>query len=203
MPSLGSISTAYSPGSVRTDTSYGGGGRTVANEPFQGGQDDFMNFLKAATKKRVAGAFHKPILRATPATLGQADADAALARGQQASMRTAQYQAATGAPPMRMVTGPGVIPGYMPDVNRYTGIQRQAYLPAQAEGAPGFSLPVGRAIEGAGGEFGGLTGGGGFYGGGRNRGMSPLDSSGLPVDWNEMPDWYRKGLLRQFYQIED
>src|SRR5690349_9715145 len=48
--------------------------------------------------------------------------------------------------PLRMVTGPGVIPGYVQDVNAMNAYQRQAYLPqnAGASYSPGV---VGRAAN--------------------------------------------------------
>lgn len=47
----------------------------------------------------------------------------------QKSAQIAQLQALTSPPPMRMVSGPGIVPGYMPDVNAMSGIQRQTFLP--------------------------------------------------------------------------
>lgn len=47
----------------------------------------------------------------------------------EARVRVAQAQALLSPPPMRMVSGPGITPGYMPDVNAMSGIQRKIFLP--------------------------------------------------------------------------
>ena len=51
----------------------------------------------------------------------------------------AQAQAMNRPPPMRMVQGAGITPGYMPDVNAMTGAQRQAFLPNSSQMAQGPS----------------------------------------------------------------
>lgn len=49
-----------------------------------------------------------------------------------------QRQAMQNPAPMRMVTGPGVIPGYVQDVNAMNAYQRRAYLPnSSGVGDPG------------------------------------------------------------------
>jgi hypothetical protein len=46
--------------------------------------------------------------------------------GREAILRA---QAAESGPPLRMVSGPGIIPGYMPDTTRMNAYQRDLYLP--------------------------------------------------------------------------
>jgi hypothetical protein len=58
----------------------------------------------------------------------------------QTQMTEAQAAAARRAPPLKLQFGPGLKPGYMPDVTRMSGAQRQMYLPQQA-GIGGFPAP--------------------------------------------------------------
>lgn len=50
--------------------------------------------------------------------------------------KAAQLRAVSGPPPMRVVSGPGIVPGYMPDVNAMSGAQRQMFLPNNSQGDP-------------------------------------------------------------------
>lgn len=43
--------------------------------------------------------------------------------------RLLQMQAMEQPQPLRMVSGPGIVPGYMPDTLAMNGMQRQVYLP--------------------------------------------------------------------------
>lgn len=49
--------------------------------------------------------------------------------------------------PMRMVTGAGITPGYMMDVNAMNAYQRQAYLPTGSSFTTRINEPVASAIE--------------------------------------------------------
>lgn len=53
--------------------------------------------------------------------------------GDEKALSRARRQAMTGGPPMKMQFGPGVIPGYMPDVNAMSGVQRQIFLPGGSQ----------------------------------------------------------------------
>ena len=52
-----------------------------------------------------------------------------------------QMQARQNPQPMRMVTGAGIIPGYVPDTNAFNSYQRQAYLPNNAGQVTAPSAP--------------------------------------------------------------
>jgi hypothetical protein len=54
-------------------------------------------------------------------------------RNAQARAEILRLQASEQPPPMRMVTGAGIIPGYMPDVNAMNAYQRSAYLPNSSQ----------------------------------------------------------------------
>ncbi len=50
--------------------------------------------------------------------------------------RAAQLRAISEPPPLRMVSGPGIVPGYMPDVLAMSGAQRQVFLPQNSTNDP-------------------------------------------------------------------
>lgn len=58
-----------------------------------------------------------------------AAARAAQMQQQRDRFEGAKMSAAMRPPPMRMVSGPQIIGGYMPDVNAMSGIQREIFLP--------------------------------------------------------------------------
>ncbi len=66
--------------------------------------------------------------------------------------RLAQLNALSGQQPLRMVSGPGITPGYMPDVNAMSGAQRKVFLPDQSSmNASGAADDSSRAARNQGG----------------------------------------------------
>ena len=59
----------------------------------------------------------------------------------------AQYAARTDPQPMKMVQGPGIVPGWMPDSHAMDYYQRQAVLPNQA-GIQGGGSPSPAGLSG-------------------------------------------------------
>jgi hypothetical protein len=70
--------------------------------------------------------------------------------GMQQQLRGAQYlaemekmRAMTSSAPVKMVNGPGVVPGYTPDTLAMSGIQRQVYNPSGSGMSPGGAETLG------------------------------------------------------------
>jgi hypothetical protein len=105
-------------------------------------QSLFLARLRAAQRPR-------PSISAAPAPVSAGPAPATMtstadtltpneriAAMREEAAKAYQYQAMTSPPPMRMVSGAQINPGYMPDVNAMSGIQRSIYLPQQARAYP-------------------------------------------------------------------
>lgn len=139
------LSTTYQPGSVSTTTE----GAPVAgnNNPALG------NILGALLANKLAAA-RQPAPAMMDAAPMRAMAMDRLEEGRpgrdsgydlqdenfkRAQQRDAllQMQARQNPAPMRMVTGPGIIPGYVQDTNAMNAYQRQAYLPKESAQAYG------------------------------------------------------------------
>ena len=50
--------------------------------------------------------------------------------------RILQLQAMENGPPLRMVSGPGIVPGYMPDTLKMNAYQRKIFLPESSTNDP-------------------------------------------------------------------
>lgn len=144
-------------------TSYGGGGVTTetSGAPVQHESGDlsgvlatlFANKLAALDRARtpppqpIAAAPMRAMAadRLTPAPAERDSGKSAIDQQlEYAAKRDAllQMQARQNPAPMRMVTGPGIIPGYVQDTNAMNAYQRQAYLPqgSSASYSPGSEL---------------------------------------------------------------
>jgi len=141
--------TSYYPGGSQTRASTG---------PVAGIDPASMDLLNRVLQKRLQGALAEPSPGAagrSRSPLGASEGYSAPAPRRQATegyigrdprpskhemddefaeraARRAQLNAAASPPPMRMVTGPGIIPGYTMDVNAMNAYQRQLYLPKDA-----------------------------------------------------------------------
>lgn len=141
------LSTTYQPGSVSTVTE----GAPVAgnNNPALG------NILEALLANKLAATQAArqpaPMMDAAPMRAMAMDRleegrpgrdsgydlqDENFKRAQQRDALL-QMQARQNPAPMRMVTGPGIIPGYVQDTNAMNAYQRQAYLPKESAQAYG------------------------------------------------------------------
>lgn len=131
------ISTSYGPGQSTTATMGSGAG-----SGFPAGLDDLL--LQVLRKRAAASApapapvmmrapmpmQREPVMQQEPAA--KSDLERAKERDE-----LLQIQARQQPPPMRMVTGPGITPGYVMDVNAMNAYQRAAYLPSNSTVAYG------------------------------------------------------------------
>lgn len=133
------LSTTYQPGSVST---------TTEGAPVGGNNNPALgNILGALLANKLAAARQPaPMMDAAPMRAMAMDRleegrpgrdsgydlqDENFKRAQQRDALL-QMQARQNPAPMRMVTGPGIIPGYVQDTNAMNAYQRQAYLPQAA-----------------------------------------------------------------------
>lgn len=109
---------------TRATTGVPGAGYNLADE----------TILRRRRPMAIAGPRAMPTVVERPAREPNPESHQSKSRLEQMeeSARMAQLQAMMAPPPMRMVSGPGIIPGYMPDVNAMNYYQRQAYLPKES-----------------------------------------------------------------------
>jgi hypothetical protein len=131
---VGSINTVISPGSTSTVTQP---------DAVPMGGTDLANFYRELLRRKTMALQHpvdsfsadaRPVasMAAAPSrdemASGPSPIDKQLAYAQKED-QLLQMQARQNPAPMRMVTGAGIIPGYVPDTNAMNAYQRQAYLP--------------------------------------------------------------------------
>lgn len=146
------LSTTYQPGSVTTATE---------GAPVSGGDPQLTSAFHALIAAKLSNAL-KAAQRPAPAPMASAAPVRAMAMdrlgaggsgGRDEAFRASgpeqllqhlrqrdeimQQQARQNPAPMRMMTGPGITPGYVMDTNAMNAYQRQAYLPKESAQAFG------------------------------------------------------------------
>lgn len=136
---MGSMVQSYLPG---------GGSRSVTAAPASagGGNDELMELFRERARRAMqpaptqapprVGGTSGPAPRAVSRSYNDSAGNKTPLDVERERAEMAQLRAVSSPPPMRMVGGAGIVPGYMPDVNAMNGAQRQMYLPQGSENNP-------------------------------------------------------------------
>lgn len=137
-----------SPGNYAKQKYLPGGSMIEAQAPAFPVRQTNSALLEALLRKRQplgrAAVPPRQIQRSTPEVAvvpGAREAAAAEARA-----RVIQANAVSQPQPLRMVGGPGIVPGYTPDVLAMSPIQRKLFLPSESAMRPGGADTMADAV---------------------------------------------------------